>query len=146
MRVELDDPTGPWYLFIGMVTFGVVTKRIHNFLFYTGSDNDNADPTIDDDVNKNELVSKGLNRYKIEWPADWATDEEGVYVASILPKFSGFDDIGEYQICFANTWGSYSLADVAGTVTLVGMQSCDSLMCSPGDRDYCSGRGIPSLI
>mmetsp|Transcript_242 Transcript_242/g.507 ORF Transcript_242/g.507 Transcript_242/m.507 type:complete len:883 (-) Transcript_242:353-3001(-) len=118
-----EDAAGSWYLFIG-------------------SDNDNINPEANDDTNENELVSSGLNRYRLEWPVTWASDVTGNYLASILPKFHEFDQIGRYQLCFANTWNSFSNADVEGTVRLVGLQSCENLVCSPGDRDYCSNRGI----
>jgi hypothetical protein len=116
-----------------------------NYLFYIcalqGSDNDNVDTTAPDISNENSLVSKGLNRYRLEWPLEWAADINGDYTASILPKANNLEAIGEYQVCFANTWGSYSFADVSGTVSLVGMQSCAALVCAPGDRAYCSEQG-----
>ena len=101
---------------------------------------------MDDDLNKNELVSDGLNRYRLEWPLAWATDSEGDYAASILPKVHHFEHIGEYQICLRNTWGSLSSADVTGEVALVGFQSCEALLCVPGDREYCSQQGRPAFI
>ena len=108
-----------------------------------GSDNDNtADPTVNTDVNGNEHISKGLNRYSLEWPVAWASDSDGDYVASILPtSYHNFEDIGEYQLCWGNTWDGYSSAGVVGEVALVGMQSCDALVCLPGDRDYCNQQG-----
>ena len=122
------------YLYF-VVTFFVISR------LFIGSDNDDADPTSNDDVNKNELVSDGLNRYRLEWPLAWASDSTGAYSASILPKFHTFDEIGEYQLCFANTWSSFSNANFKGTVRLVGLQRCESLVCTPGDRGYCSDRG-----
>lgn len=107
----------------------------------TGSDNDNADPTADDDLNENALVSKGLNRYRLEWPVAWATDADGQYAASILPKAHNFEHIGEYQICLANVWRGYSYAELEGAVDLVGLQRCAALVCVPGDRAFCSYQG-----